>query len=623
MIWHIFFNSAAYPGQDMFLEKFHNKCVRIQYFVGNERVEAVGHLSAEDANFICLRERSQLIKISSITSVFEEPELTAEPEFSPIPQQEAVQQYPAPGFAGRLSAATRPLTGGEVVAAGAVPVMPRPQAPAPSAFGAAAVTSPELTPQEPAMPSVQPPIAPAAPAGGGARYPGRFSPGSMPQVLDLGSLFISDSTQTPASQTAAVRTSDTAGAFAPAAGTSAPAPASPRQGLGRLGIDGPAVTGTAAPATVPEPAPLSPITSGVPSGIQPPVAVYPGTPGAGFPPQMASAQAPVQITRPPEESALPGTTGIASVAGAGDVYAAPDLHDPQGHNVDPEHVFRSVAPGNFTLIKSPENIRKEEERRRLAEEKAAREKAEEEAAAEARRLAEEKEQARRNRKPVVVGLMTPAPAMFTVQHRAREEIDEVATRQPKVVTLATQGPLNFTVSARQNRIAELVKAASRALVNPLSEDVSVAADPVVDPMDADLFSQDFSVAPSLRDTVAESSAGTDGEAASGEGEHRLEAGNTRISVAMPIPEGMEDQQLESGEGSAPSVENFTEPAVQARRNNVLQHLIGNSRALVNEAVREARKTIKFAPPSTYNFVTGSGNKGSRGGNSQSGDSSSG
>ena len=84
MIWHSFSTLRHTRGQDMFLEKFHNKCVRIQYFVGNERVEAVGHLSAEDANFICLKERSQLIKISSITSVFEEPELTAEPEISPI-----------------------------------------------------------------------------------------------------------------------------------------------------------------------------------------------------------------------------------------------------------------------------------------------------------------------------------------------------------------------------------------------------------------------------------------------------------------------------------------------------------------------------------------------------------
>lgn len=56
----------------MFLEKFKNKRVHIQYFVGNDRVDVSGCIASEEGDFLFLCERNQMIKISSITSIYEE-----------------------------------------------------------------------------------------------------------------------------------------------------------------------------------------------------------------------------------------------------------------------------------------------------------------------------------------------------------------------------------------------------------------------------------------------------------------------------------------------------------------------------------------------------------------------
>ena len=56
----------------MFVEILLNKKVRVQYLVGNDKYEVVGHLVKEDDNFIYLQERNQFLKIASVASIFEE-----------------------------------------------------------------------------------------------------------------------------------------------------------------------------------------------------------------------------------------------------------------------------------------------------------------------------------------------------------------------------------------------------------------------------------------------------------------------------------------------------------------------------------------------------------------------
>ena len=200
-------------------------------------------------------------------------------------------------------------------------------------------------------------------------------------------------------------------------------------------------------------------------------------------------------------------------------------------------VYRSSAPCSFTLIKSPENIRKAEEKKRLKAEKEA-------AEAEKKRL-EEEQKAPKHRDPAVVTLSSAAPSMFTVKHHAKPApqvtTEEVKPHQPKVVNLSTATPFEF--SARQSRIAELVKAASRALVNPLSESVSVQApsDPMVDPMMSDSFlagnmlGEDSKFDQRTTGEMLDSPFA--GEPAFG---RKLTPANTVISVAMPVPDEASD-----------------------------------------------------------------------------------
>ena len=320
-----------------------------------------------------------------------------------------------------------------------------------------------------------------------------------------------------------------------------------------------------------------------------------------IPVQPVSEAAPVQQNAAGSENAVPAVkekkqptdqkiaeTVRKSETGTG---KTPAKRTRKQQKKDDETVFKSSAPSMFTLIKSSENIRKAEEKKRKEEEK--KRLAEEKAAAEAA----EKEKAQTPHQPAVVPLTTATPSMFTVKHRAKPapdvQVEEAAPRKPKSVSLISSPPFDFV--ARQSRLAELVKAASRALVNPLSAEVATSQDAAVDPLMFDSLvpppetqSQHTDYEPAA-DAVSQ----TESVSEISSSGRKLTAENTRISVAMPSPEGFDESRIPEHPRTS--------------RKSTIERLIGNSKAIISEAMTEAKKVIKFAPPSTFDF-TKSGKK---------------
>jgi hypothetical protein len=642
----------------MFLEKYHNNCVRIQYFVGDNKEEVIGHISSENPNFLFLRERNQMIKISSIASIFEEPEQVVSAQESKTAQRNDKLNLPrefeatnevavdplhdefvmansssgagsvsAPAAGQQIPAALQSASTAQAVSntgfvnqdmssanvysqpaeqtlqANAVQFPQHSESAAGQSIQSSAAVQQSVSAVQPSgiypqnsqnsqiqetvadpfnrtgelSVKTQEQIASPVQSGGGRRPNSQMSTKKL-QTLDLSALYSTDTPKPAASDVNQAQ----------------PQSVSMQQYSETVAAeqDGSKFFGTAGDSG-------SNAVSAIDTAeVQSQPASVKQTEQRSL--QSSAEKSPVAIQEQKEVCNGQNTVQFVNdetVAGAKNQDAESKTSKTSSRRPrkqtkkDDSAVYKNDEPSMFTLIKSPENIRKAEEKKRKEEEK--KRLAAEKAAAEAA----EREKANTPHQPAVVSLSTATPAMFTIKHRAKPapevQVEEAAPRQPKSVSLTSAPPFDFV--ARQSRLAELVKAASRALVNPMSAEVSTPQDAAVDPLMFDSMIAQPDTRGSQQevsqiDSSVQSTASTENHYAA----RKLTSANTRISVAMPSPEGFEESKV-------------TEPKVN--RSSTLEKLIGNSKAIINEAVSEAKKVIRFAPPSSFDF-TRSGKKSS-------------
>ncbi len=712
----------------MFLEKFSNKCVRIQYFVGNEKSEVVGHITSEDSNFICLQERSQVINVSSIASIYEEPDSaypnedannfssqdvsvdatqsSPYPQFSNFGNQQpvgfnnqqpmgfgnqqpmgfnnqqsmgfnnqqsvgfnnqqsvgfnnfrpvalnnqqiagfnnfqnaATQQLPSNNF--RSTPNVKPFTHNAIAMSQANKSMNSQLPRAGVVSGSATGFNPR--PIFPPQGTVETPfnqVAPVQPMQGSnvpnhaatMQHPqSRSIHVSNPNMLDLSSLFTTTEQPVaqnvngshPGFQTNQPQTFTQVETIAQPEENSAQdtftdpfAFSNNSQTMEQMGFasaDPQPVATQASQEITPSNIVLKPVKAPprlnknnvepVASTVSSNVETVNELPADS---SIESSDVPAQPKKTVEPISAQPSARQGSVRIADQAPLVRTSNEKQVTNIDQsvgkkesvrkestaEHdhnpVYRSSTPSNFTLIKASINIRKAEERKRREAEKRAK--------AEAERLAKEeqlqKEEARKHRTPSVVTLSTATPSMFTVKHHAKPapqvQEEEVKRREPKTVSLRSQPPLDFTI--RQKRLTELVQAASRALVNPLSETVTTPIEPAVDPMTSDSFldqvntsSADIVSYDNGMDQVTTSDLSTSRLGVN----RKLTDANTKISVAMPVPDDFDPTP---------------QTPKQFNKSTTIERLMGNSKTLISEAVDEAKKFIRFAPPTSFNFTT--------------------
>ena len=263
------------------------------------------------------------------------------------------------------------------------------------------------------------------------------------------------------------------------------------------------------------------------------------------------------------------------------------------------------SPANFTMVQCSASIRKAEARKKKAEEQAQADeirRQEEMKKAEAeRQKALEEEEKNRPHVPVKVTLKTNPPQSFTAirspenirrdEERKRREQEDLKHRdmqnaqetpekkkhhEPRVVELIKTEPATFSV--HPNRISELVRAASRALVNPLSEEG--VAQKAIDP-----FDEDFNIltgnteAPLPPENIVS---------------HRpLNSSNTVVSVAMPLPD--EEAAVEN-----PQQNVVAEDPVEMRASRAeaaIKRIFSNSSALIGHH----RRNISYKSVSNFSF----------------------
>ncbi|MGN1356304.1 MAG: hypothetical protein ACI4VX_01285 [Succinivibrionaceae bacterium] len=263
------------------------------------------------------------------------------------------------------------------------------------------------------------------------------------------------------------------------------------------------------------------------------------------------------------------------------------------------------SPANFTMVQCSASIRKAEARKKKAEEQAQADeirRQEEMKKAEAeRQKALEEEEKNRPHVPVKVTLKTNPPQSFTAirspenirrdEERKQREQEELKHRdmqnaqetpekkkhhEPRVVDLIKTEPATFAV--HRNRISELVRAASRALVNPLSEEG--VAQKAIDPLDEDfnILTGNIEATLPLQNNVT----------------HRpLNSNNTVVSVAMPLP--AEEVAVEN-----PQQNVVAEDPVEMRASRAeaaIKRIFSNSSALIGHH----RRNTSYQSVSNFSF----------------------
>ncbi len=507
----------------MFVETLLNKNIHVQYFVGNEKIEVIGHLAGEDINFIYLQERNQFIKISSIVSIYEDEDLKVKGKTS----RKKTPSEPSEIAKGDIDKNTKYVT----------PVVTN-------------INAENLVPQTTNEEIVKP----------------KSNRGRRKLTVSVAQH--------------SVALTDGNGIVPKASMQTTQEVASENEATVKKSPDGFSIIKKGSQIQ-------NKNTESKVSNLN----SYETTARENTQiPSFASTTADDERRHKEAEAAI----------------AALKRHDEalskeqQKHHVPTTVDLITNSPASFTMIQCSTNVRKAESKRKKALEEALKEERRKEEEA---RKALEEESKKKKHVASMVNLMTNSPSSFTAirspenirkdeekkqrEHALEEEKlrelekqqqeleaqkEREKPHQPKVVSLIKSEPMNFAI--HRNRISELVKAASRALVNPLSDDR--IPQKVTDPMDEEF---DHNLGTFVH-PVASSK--------------KLTSQNTPVAVARPL------EQDNSNISSKFETENSSDIQAQMAEDAV-KRIFGHSSALL----RNRKKTVNFAPVVTYTFKSNS------------------